>query len=112
LDNQFVEIHIAFQPDKDAKLPYTRLYPLPPQWAQEQRPRKNLANHLVVLDGDFQIFNLAEWNYGADVRPGEGISVRLDRQFWNEADSIHIRLENLTYLYQISKAAPLLLQYQ
>lgn len=112
LNNDFAEIYIAFEHDNSTDILSSRLYPMLPNWVQDNLSLSKLPNRLSVFDADSQPYNLDKWNYGTDATHGEEICIRLDREFWNEAEYIEIELENLTYLYQINKSALLMLDYE
>ena len=112
LNNDFAEIYIAFEHDNSTDILSSRLYPMLPNWVQDNLSLSKLPNRLSVFDADSQPYNLDKWNYGTDATHGEEICISLDREFWNEAEYIEIELENLTYLYQINKSALLMLDYE
>ncbi len=112
LNNYYAEVYIAFEQDNNTDMLSSRLYPTLPNWAQDEVHIRNAPNYLSIFDGDSQLYNLDEWNYGSDALHGEEICIRLDREFWNKTDYIEIRLDNITYLYQINKSTPLLIEYE
>ena len=111
LNKQYAELLIAFVPSavESDSIPYLELKPLLPNWSKEGDLSKARANYLTILDSDFQPYDLDEWCYGADILPGEGLQIRLDRKFWEESKSIFIELSNLSYNYNINKAVILAL---
>lgn len=111
LNEQYAEILIAFLSSMDTSesISYLELSPSLPIWSQKGKFIRDAANYLTILDNDFQLYNPDEWSYGADILPGEGLRIRLDRKFWDASDSIYIELSNLSYDYHINKEALLTL---
>jgi len=112
LNNSFVDIYISFVNEDETDKPFVRIYPALPVWAHESLTYKNEANYLLLYNYDYELFNTDKYAYGADILSEQEMCLSLDREFWDEANTIYLQINNLTYFYQINKSTQVKLNYE
>lgn len=104
LDDEYVELNLKATASIDKIEPYTRLdLKSPLLHSYNDSMGVQAANIITIQDGDFNYYNLDDYAFGLITHPGAGISIKLSREYWNEKDTLYIKLNNLSYLYRLNR---------
>lgn len=114
LDRETAEIHLGLSYSGLPLEPHTRLnilhpfasgsypfYVLPGQDAVEP------ANILTIRNQNFVYYDFKALPFGYALNPGAFLRLQIDRGYYNDSDTLHVELKNLSYRYEVHRSIDL-----